>query len=408
MNHDLAVVGGGIVGLSLVCALGRAGLRVGLIEASEPRHEPQVATRVDVRVSAISRASMAWLTALSAWPHSEITKCCPFERMVVWDAGSGGEIEFHAAQLGLDCLGAIVENRTLLTSLEREVAHLANVRWYRPATLEALDAGVEDVTLQLDRGRVRAKAVIGADGGRSVVRRLSGVATEAGDYGQAAVVANLRVSGGHQATAWQRFLPDGPLALLPLPRQEVAIVWSTTPERAGALVAAPPRQFCAAVEEASEGRLGAFECVSEVKSFPLHHHHAREYVRHRVALIGDAAHAIHPLAGQGVNLGILDAAVLADVVADAVARGKDFGRLEYLRPYQRHRIGHNQLMSAAMLAFHNVFTARLVPIRALRGLAFSAADRINPLKRVFIRQATGIHPDLPRGMREAVEALEVI
>lgn len=408
MNHDLAVVGGGVVGLSLACALGREGLRVGLIESAEPESAPTPETRIDVRVSAISRASMAWLMSLSAWPDSMVSRHCAFERMVVWDSGSAGEVEFNAAQLGLDCLGGIVENRALIASLECEVDRQANVRWYRPATLEALEAGVEDVSLQLDSGRVRARAVVGADGGRSVVRRLSGITTETGAYGQAAVVANLHASAGHQATAWQRFMPDGPLALLPLPGNEVAIVWSTSPERAAELTAMPGPQFCAAVEQASEGRVGALGDASEVKSFPLHHHHAHAYVGHRVALVGDAAHVFHPLAGQGVNLGILDAAVLAEVMATAMARDRDFGRLEYLRPYQRRRVGHNRLMGRAMLAFHDVFTARLAPIGALRGLALSMTDRLNPLKQLFIQQATGLHADLPRGMRAAVEALEVI
>lgn len=399
MKHEVVVVGGGVVGLSLACGLAQAGMRVALLESSAET-PAAVAGKLDLRVSTLTPASLAWLEALGALPHIAADRMEPFESMYVWDAGSPSRVEFDAGDAGLAYLGAVTENLAIQRALETVASNHQTLRWYRPAMLRGLDRQADEVVLELDDVRLRAQLVVGADGARSTTRELVGLATTAGSFDQRAVVANFRAPAGHRSTAWQRFLPTGPLALLPLPDDRVSMVWSTTPEQAERLCRLPPAELAAEVAAAAEQRLGPLEALGPARSFELNHHHARDYVAHRVALVGDAAHAIHPLAGQGVNLGLMDAAALTEVLVDLKVRHRDLGHEAGLRRYHRWRIGHNHAMSLGMQGFDRAFRSGVLPVRGARALAFEAASRLPVLKRTFVRYAAGLHADLPAAVRD--------
>ena len=401
MNHDVAIVGAGIVGLSLACALGQEGLRVALIESAPQPAPPPLGEDerrpMEVRVSAITHASEALLTGLGVWSNVAAARQCSFEAMQVWNEAGGGSIGFSCADLGLNRLGSIVENRALLNALEQRAQALESVRWYRPARLSGLEVMPDGAWVRLDAGRLRSSLVVGADGAHSNVRALAGLSVRGGEFPQRAVVANFATASGHQYTAWQRFMRAGPLALLPLPEGAVSIVWSTSEDHAQHLTSLGPMQLASEVETACEGRLWGLEALDSgpAKSFPLAYHHARSYVADRVALVGDAAHAIHPLAGQGVNLGLLDAASLAQILTKLRDRGRDMGRLANLKRYERWRYGHNLMMGETMRAFHHVFTHPFAPVRWLGGVGFSLTGQLAPAKRAFVRQAAGLYGDLP-------------
>ena len=247
--------------------------------------------------------------------------------------------------------------------------------------------------------RIEARLAVGADGSRSDLRELAGIDSMVGDYRQRAVVATLGCDRGHADTAWQRFLPSGPIALLPLTGERVSIVWSTEPDHAERLLGLSPQRFETEVGAAVEYRLGRLTLDSERASFPLMHLRARRYVADRVALLGDAAHTIHPLAGQGVNLGLLDAAALAEVVFGLRDADRDFGRGSNLRRYERWRKGHNHMMHHAMNGFHRLFGSELSWLRAARNLGFRATDRAPALKRFFMQTAAGSLGAMPRVAR---------
>jgi 2-octaprenylphenol hydroxylase len=403
VNHDVVVVGGGLVGLTLAGALGREGVRVAVVEARAVG--PPVREGFDLRTSAISPVSQRILEAVGAWGRIPPDRVGAFDAMHVWDRPGHGELHFDAADADLPLLGHIVENRELVFALDQAVAALDTVRLYRPATLQALHAGPRTVMLQLDGGRLEARLVAGADGARSRVRDLAGIEADLRPYEQEALVAVVRTAQPHGATAWQRFLVDGPVAFLPLPEGWCSVVWSTTPQHAHALEAMPEPAFCEALTEAFQARLGTVEVVAGRARFPLVRVQARRYLAPRVALLGDAAHTIHPLAGQGVNLGLLDqgvnlglldAAVLAEIVIDLLAAGRDPGLEGNLRRYERWRRGHNLLTGEIMTGFNRLFGSRLPALAAARNLGFALTNRAVPVKRLFIRYASGLAFDLPR------------
>ena len=237
--------------------------------------------------------------------------------------------------------------------------------------------------------------MVGADGSSSRVREFAGIEAKQGDYGQRAVVSIVSCEQGHQDTAWQRFLTTGPLAVLPLSARHACIVWSTTPERAESLTATSNLLFDQALNTMLDGKLGKLASVGERQSFPLRWLQAHEYVRDRLALVGDAAHTIHPLAGQGVNLGMYDAGVLAQVITEAMDRGRDFAQQPVLRRYERWRRGHNSLMHAAMNGIFWLFGSEMPGIRTLRNRGLSATHNLNPIKRLIMRHASGLAGDLP-------------
>ncbi|MFN2310011.1 MAG: UbiH/UbiF/VisC/COQ6 family ubiquinone biosynthesis hydroxylase, partial [Gammaproteobacteria bacterium] len=323
MDYDIAIIGGGCVGTTLACALAQDGVQVALVEArAAPSAWP--AGSVDLRVFAITRASERIFRAIGCWEAIEQGGISPFREMRVWDAAGAGEIHFDCAELGEPTLGYIIEQRVIQAALNARLASLPTLTRLCPAELAGFEPEPEADALRvtLVDGRVlRTRLLVGADGATSKVREQAGIEISVRDYQQTALVAVVTTEAPHQETAWQRFLPTGPLAFLPLRDGRSSIVWSTTPDQAVELCGLDDAAFCARLTEAFGRRIGAVTAVGERVSFPLRRLHARQYVAERLALVGDAAHVIHPLAGQGVNLGLLDAAALAEVIQAAQAAG---------------------------------------------------------------------------------------
>jgi len=398
-DFDVVIVGGGMVGSCLAALLARderlAGWRVALVEPSAP---PQPKDgEVDLRVSALSRASQRILDVAGAWSRVE-PHACAYSEMVVWDAASHAEardaVRFSAAETGEPDLGHIAENLRVQWALH-ESPLLRNTTRIR-AGLEHLQLGGGAPTVGLTDGRTATCAlVVGADGGQSQTRALAGIGRAGWLYEQTAVVAHLKTERPHRDTAWQRFLPDGPIAFLPLRDGRVSLVWTTTPEAATALQAAEPAEFSRLVTEASDRVLGEATLDSGRAGFPLALWHAKEYIRPGLALVGDAAHTIHPLAGQGVNLGFLDCATLAQVLGDAVAEGDEFSGLKILRRYERWRRSENALVLATCDGLNRLFGAKGMAIAAARRLGMTVVGGQGLLRRALVQRALGLEGEVP-------------
>ena len=388
----MIVAGGGLVGATLALALGEMGLRVAVVErSSAPAAAPGPA--YGPRVSAFTVASERILRVLGAWQVLPADRIGPMREMHVWERT--GEVHFDSAEIGEPVLGHIIENAVVQWAVEQRIEALPNVEWHRGAELTGLTLDIGEAVAMFADRRLRAPLVAGADGAGSRVRELAGIDFTEGDYRQEAVVAEVRTAMPHRETAWQRFLPGGPLAFLPLSNGASSIVWSTTPEHAALLCALDADSFGFEVADAFEWKLGAVSAPGARASFALRHLHARAYVRDRVALAGDAAHIVHPLAGQGVNLGLLDAAALAEVIGRAHRLGRDIGARATLRRYERWRRGHNALMQTVLGGFRHLFSNPWTPVRQLRETGLALTDRIPPLKAGFMRFASGFDGDLP-------------
>jgi len=392
---DILVVGGGMVGAVLACACLDKGWRIGLVEAREPRRS-WPAGEIDLRVSALNHASRRVLERLGVWDRMVRLGVSPYREMHVWDAVSGSSIHFDSAELGEPDLGHIVENRVTRLALWERLEQAQDVTLLCPAELDRLELTTAAACLDLKDGRrLDARLLVGADGRDSQVRGHAGIATQGRLYDQRAIVANVQLHEWHRETAWQRFLPTGPLAFLPLRDGRCSIVWSVTESKAQALLELDEAHFRAELEAASDGRLGPIGTVGPRAGFGLGSQHAEHYVEPRLALIGDAAHSIHPLAGQGVNLGLLDAATLSAALDEVRNRQRDIGGLWTLRRYERARRGDNQLMLTAMDGFERLFSNASPLLAVLRGVGLSLVDRLVPIKHGIMYQALGSGDDLP-------------
>ena len=394
---DVAIVGGSIVGATLAGLLARAGLRVAIIEQAPPSQYNAEAD-YELRVLALTRATERILRAVGAWSQIEKGRLGHFRHMVVWDANGSGEIRFDSAQICEPTMGYIAELGLLQSALEKTLEAWPVVQWHRPAALESMRPLDGQVEIMLSTGRrITARLLVGADGANSRVRDLAGIKEQTHDYAQRAIVCSVRTEKPHEDTAWQRFLSTGPLAFLPLADPHVcSIVWSTSPDQAQALLDMDESTFHSELQQSFDHRLGAVIETSRRLSFPLTRAHADNYVQPRLALVGDAAHRIHPLAGQGANLGFLDAATLAEVIAEAHAAGKDIGSFKVLRRYERWRKGDNLAMMLTMDGFKHLFGSTLPPVRFLRNFGLSLTDAVTPVKNEIMRRAMGLAGDLPR------------
>lgn len=400
MRADLIIVGAGMVGSALALALRQQGLECLLVDGGSLQAEPfDAASAYEPRVSALSMASQRILERLGAWPGVLARRSCPYRDMYVWDGSGTGNIHFSAASVHADTLGHIVENRVVQDAL-LERLHDSDVALLATARLERLRHSGDEWLLTLADGQeLRTPLVVAADGANSAVRRLAGCETREWDYLHHAIVTSVRCAAAHQATAWQRFTDDGPLAFLPLGERNgehwCSIVWSTTPEQASELMALSDEAFCSALGQAFEHRLGEVLQADRRLCIPLRQRHAKRYVEPGLALIGDAAHTIHPLAGQGVNLGFLDAAVLAEVLGQAAGRGERLADERVLSRYERRRMPHNLAMMAAMEGFQRLFQSDSLTLRLLRNTGLGLVDGLDEAKALFVRQALGLSGDLP-------------
>lgn len=392
-DADVAIQGAGMVGLLLTAALAREGLRVVLLDNASP---PQwQAGQYGQRVCAINRASECLLRELGVWDALQRQRVSPFRAIRVWDSLGGGQIGFDAADLGEPHLGHIIENELIRSVLHQAISAVNGVQMRMPAAIQRLEPGDESVILRLSDGsRVTAALVVGADGARSAIRGLLGIPVRRVSYAQKAIVAPIRTEIPHGEVARQWFLCGGPLAFLPLADGRCAIVWSLPGAEAQARLALDEAAFCKILTHESQGALGEVLAVGERGAFPLHRLHAAHYCTERAALIGDAAHVIHPLAGQGVNQGFRDAAVLARAVIEAKRGGRDIGGRLVLRRYERARRGDNLLMEWSMEGLHQLFTRERLSWVRLRSLGLGLTDRVGLAKRFFMRRAVGSRAEL--------------
>ena len=394
-NFDIIIAGGGMVGLTLAAILKHSPFRVAVVENHEPA--PFSAKQdYDLRVSAISRASAHVLHHVGAWDGILSRRYSPYDQMQVWDQGGQGLVHFDAADLVMDYLGYIIENPVVQLALLDSIRKAENIHWLCPEKIQAIYPGDQGTELVLGSGsKLEAHLLVGADGAHSQVRHAAGIDVDRAEYGQQALVCVVKTSKSHRNTAWQRFLSTGPLAFLPLADGRCSIVWSVEQDRAEALLQLDDQKFSSQLGQAFEYQLGQVESVGPRAAFPLVRRHAKSYVQPGLCLIGDAAHTIHPLAGQGVNLGILDAAALAQVLMQAWRQKRDIASLATLRKYERWRRGENALMMYSMSGFKQLFSNDNLLLQSLRNTGLNLVNRIPPLKHRFMRQAMGLEGDLP-------------
>lgn len=406
LNVDIAIVGGGIAGLAAAAALAGAGRSIAVLEARElPRQTSSAGESPqdwDSRVSALTPRSISFLARIGAWDAVRAQRSCAYEHMTVWDAEGTARIEFDAAEVAATSLGSIVENRVITAALAACVQSLAEVQVLAPARLAEVQRGAQGANdaaqhshrLLLEDGRaLDCDLLVAADGALSPIRSMLDFSTREWDYGHRAIVTTAEFERPHEHTAWQRFLPSGPLALLPLPAAGDAlcsIVWSIDEAEADKVLKLDDAAFCEALGVASEFALGTVRSCASRQAFPLRQRHATDYVKPGIALVGDAAHTIHPLAGQGINLGLADVEVLAEEVSLAMSRGLAPGREDMLKRYQRRRKGDNLAMMAAMDGFKRLFEQDAPPLRWLRNAGMRGLSAMPALKKEIIRKAMGV------------------
>ena len=385
-HYDVIIVGAGMVGSTLAVALStEQNLNIAVIEPFELKpiseNDP-----TDIRVSAISQASEQLLKNLNIWPHFISKRLSPFTDMSVWETRSS-KIHFDSAEIGASHLGHLIENGHIQQACHTECQQLNNITFFCPDK----PVSKEENTLTLESGKIlTADLIVAADGAQSPLREWAGIETTGWDYDQHGLVCTVTTEQPNKQTARQRFLPGGPLAFLPLadPRQ-CSIVWSNSTEEAEQLKQLSDEGFKDTLANAFEHELGDIIDVSPRASFPLKCRHDKDYVEPGLALVGDAAHTIHPLAGQGVNIGFLDAATLAEIVIDAHQKGRQIGSLHTLKKYQRQRKGDNFAIQMTMDAFKRVFGSENPILRIARQSGFQYVNGSNLLRRCFMHQASG-------------------
>lgn len=393
-DFDIIIIGGNIIGLTLACALADTPLKIAILDRQTIK-VPAEKTAYDLRVYAISRASQNIFTAIGVWQDIISARVSPYRKMFVWDKRGQGSIGFDSRDIGEPNLGHIIEHQLIQAALLKKVQALSNVHCFSPVTLqEYIGNGKKNILLASDQKQFSGALVIGADGANSWVRQQKGITYTHRDYGHQAIVVNVSTELSHEQTAWQSFIDNGVLAFLPLAdHKHCSIVWST--QDAARLMALSDTEFNQEITQAFSHRLGAVAVISKRLCFPLKMRHAKQYVKAGVALAGDAVRTIHPLAGQGLNLGLLDVAALTQVILKQYQAEKDFAAFTNLRKYERWRKGHNLLMIGLMDGLKSLFASQSPIIGRLRNDGLSLTNRFDLVKRLLIQQAMGIGGDLP-------------
>ncbi|MCW1982667.1 2-octaprenyl-3-methyl-6-methoxy-1,4-benzoquinol hydroxylase [Xanthomonas arboricola] len=386
-GRDAVIVGGGVVGAACALALADAGLQVALVEGREPPRWR--ADSADLRVYAFAADNATLLERLGVWKDVRGARVQPYRRMRVWDAGGGGELRFDADTLGREQLGWIVENDLLVDRLWAAV-HARGIALHCPARVVELDQDATGVRLRLDDGsRLEAAVAIAADGASSTLRELAGLPVARHAYAQRGVVAFVDTEHAHQATAWQRFLTTGPLAFLPFADGRSSIVWTLPDADAERVLGLDDAAFSRELTQAFAGRLGAVKVSSPRAAFPLQRQLVQQYVSGRVLTLGDAAHVVHPLAGQGVNLGLRDVAALSTLAHDALARRADWAAPHRLQRWARTRRSENTVAAYGFDAINRVFSNDEMHLTLLRGSVLGAAGKLPPLVDLLWKRASG-------------------
>jgi len=395
-RYEVIIVGGGMVGAAAACALAHAGIQVALLDRfNPPRQWP--AEPIDNRVSALTKASQHILETIGAWTGMAQRGVCAYRDMRVWDARADGELHFDCADTQFNELGHLVENRVTVAALWDVLDSLPSATCITPAQVTSMDLTDDARLLHLSDGRsLAAELVIAADGRESALRNRVGIGTTGWDYNQHGLVATISTEKSHQATAWQRFLTEGPLAFLPLFNGQSSIVWTLSTTTAQQYLALSDAEFLDKLTEASGGILGQMLAVEQRASVPLRFQYANEYTAERLVLCGDAAHAMHPLAGQGANAGLLDSAAIAEVIIKAKQQKRPIASKHCLRNYERWRKGDNLAMMASMDMINKTYGLSAQPLIGLRSAGMNWVNQTSWLKSYLNQYAMGLRNDLPK------------
>lgn len=395
-RYDVIINGAGLVGSSIAIGLAKAGFKVLVIEFF-PLEKLYPTDDYGLRVSAFTPSSKKWLEYVDAWDGLIHTgRITPFLHMHVWDEGGNGELTFDADGTGSDTLGWIMDNEATQGVLLDRAKELDLITILDNTKLESFVKNEGLVTVTLSNGdRYETELIIGADGGRSLVRDWANISTTGWSYGQKTIVGQVRPEKSHENTCWQRFLENGPLALLPLNDGRCSLAWHTTYEEADYLMSLSPEEFSLRLSEGFEWKFGKIEIAGELGLYPLRLNHAQEYVKEHFALAGDAAHSIHPLAGLGVNIGYLDSATLVEELINARQAGISLGNLEMLKRYERRRKLHNMVIMGSMDFLKRSSTSDSKVVKVVRNLGLTVANKAPFAKKKLARIAMGYYGDIP-------------
>jgi 2-octaprenylphenol hydroxylase len=398
-RNDVVIVGAGITGASLALGLALvAKQRIVLVDHEAPAAYSEGPGN---RVSALGLAAERVLTRIGVWQELPADRVSPYRHMQIWDAGSSGQLDFDAAEIGESHLGHIIENDLLVHHLHLRIRDTDLVSSRLGETPVAISYRHDAIGLRLESGEeIEASLLVGADGGQSWVRTQLDISTRTHEYHQLGIVCRIATGSAHRETAWQRFLPTGPVAVLPLADGASSIVWSADEERARELLDMDAEEFVVQLRDALEGRLGNITLLGSRQAFPLKSTRVDHYIAERVALVGDAAHRVHPLAGQGANLGLKDVATLVDVVEAAAAVSRDIGVRQVLRRYERWRKTENSATDLLMSALNIAFDGRRGVPGLIRGPGMNMLNRASGIKALMARYAMGVAGDLPKMIEE--------
>jgi len=389
-HYDVIINGGGMVGLALVASLVQQNFHVAIIESKKPALR-WAKDKLNARVSALNLASISLLKKIEAWENIRQQAMSPLNKMIVWDELGGGEIEFDSSEISKNNLGAIVENREIVKVLWQQLSNNKNVDFIVPHQAVELKQTDNAIALTLDNEKtLTAELLVGADGAQSWVREHAGIECSIRPYEHNAVIAVLQLEKPHQQTAWQCFTPNGPLAVLPIADNHQAVmIWSTQENHADELLKMDAKTLGREISNALSLRLGSVNPLTKAVSIPLIMRHAKHYIDNRIALVGDAAHTIHPLAGQGVNLGFADVICLTDALIEAKQKRWDIGSRRPLRTYERAGKGDNLIMLLAMRSFKEIFISQSPITIQLRSLGLNITNRLDLVKHCFMGYAMG-------------------
>ena len=387
-KYDAVIVGGGMVGAAMALGLGQAGWQVAVLESTLPiDYDPT--SKPDLRISAIGYKTVQLLKRLGAWPHIEAMRLAPYRQLKTWE-WQISKVEFTAQSLGLAELGYMVENSVLQRGIWQQFSVYPNLEVLCPVKLKTMYRQENEWQLELDNNQsINASLVIGADGAESYVRQLSGIGLSGWQYRQSCMLISIKTGKEQQDMTWQQFYPSGPRAFLPLFDSWASLVWYDSAQRISQLCRLSPEKLHAEIKHYFPEQLGDIEVVSAA-SFPLIRRHAQHYIKPGLALIGDAAHTINPLAGQGVNLGYRDVDALLDVLIDAREKHEDWHSESVLKHYQFKRYPDNLLMQAGMDAFYHAFSNDILPIKIVRNIGLMAAQHAGKLKEWALKYAIGV------------------